>query len=81
MWAGVHFRSDVVAGQKIGEGVAEQVITFAVPPPAVGATLAFDWGLLGAKHYGARGSVVLSPELSEKGGRSARGESDCQPSM
>ena len=33
MWAGVHFRSDVVAGQKIGEGVAEQVIAFAVPPP------------------------------------------------
>jgi hypothetical protein len=33
MWASVHFRSDVVAGQKIGEGVAEWVIAFAVPPP------------------------------------------------
>jgi adenylate cyclase len=39
----------------------------------VGATLAFDWGLLGARHYGTPGSVVPSPELSEKGGRSARG--------
>lgn len=33
MWAGIHFRSDVVAGQKIGEGVAERVIAFAVPLP------------------------------------------------
>ncbi|MBB4277154.1 hypothetical protein [Rhizobium mongolense] len=42
MWAGVHFRSDAVAGQKIGEGVAEQVNISTAP--AVGATLAFDWG-------------------------------------
>ena len=32
MWAGIHFRSDIIAGQKIGEGVAERVIAFAVPP-------------------------------------------------
>ncbi|UVC12747.1 hypothetical protein [Mesorhizobium onobrychidis] len=48
MWAGVHFRSDVVAGQKIGEGVAEQVIAFAVPPPQRWATLAFDCRAAGA---------------------------------
>jgi hypothetical protein len=33
MWAGIHFRSDVEAGQKIGQGVADQVLTFATPPP------------------------------------------------
>ena len=32
MWAGIHFRSDIIAGQKIGEGVAERVIAFAIPP-------------------------------------------------
>lgn len=33
MWAGIHFRSDVEAGQKIGQGVADQVLAFATPPP------------------------------------------------
>src|SRR4030095_3010110 len=32
MWAGIHFRSDIIAGQKIGEGVAERGIAFDIPP-------------------------------------------------
>ena len=75
MWAGVHFRSDVVGCGRAGHNVRGSTA------PAVGATLAFAWGLRGAKHYGAVGSVVLSPELSEKVAEAHGGESDCQPSM
>ncbi|PDT38390.1 hypothetical protein CO671_03105 [Rhizobium sp. M10] len=71
MWAGVHFRSDVVAGQKIGEGVAEQVIAFAVHRPSGGRDarlrLGAPWGL--AQSY--------RKQVAEAHG----GELDCQPSM
>jgi hypothetical protein len=65
MWAGIHFRSDVVAGQKIGEGcgLAGHSVRGSTTR-AVGVTLAFDWGLLGATRYGILGSGVPSPELS-----------------
>ncbi|ULR45060.1 hypothetical protein MHI61_07485 [Rhizobium sp. K102] len=63
MWAGVHFRSDVVAGQNIGEGVAEQVIAFAVHRPSGGRDARLRMG----------GTLGLSPELSEKGGRKRTG--------
>ena len=65
MWAGIHFRSDVVAGQKIGQGcgLAGHRVRGSTMR-AVGVTLAFDWGLLRATHYGILGSGVSSPELS-----------------
>jgi membrane-associated phospholipid phosphatase len=31
MWAGIHFPSDVIAGQKIGAGVAERVLALTRP--------------------------------------------------
>ena len=65
MWAGIHLRSDVVAGQKIGQGcgLAGHRVRGSTMR-AVGVTLAFDWGLLRATHYGILGSGVSSPELS-----------------
>src|SRR5437868_10806683 len=58
MWAGIHFRSDVVAGQKIGEGcgLAGHSVRGSTTR-AVGVRLAFDWGLLGATRHG-----ILVPE-------------------